>query len=99
MHEFLHSIINQLTKNIFGDNTTKKELSTIREYLIHAIVLRSNKSDGKYYNKKIKSLRKKHFKNIEQIISILEKYEKQKENFINFLLNNKISIKMACLNS
>ena len=97
MHEFLHAIINPLTKKIFNAEITNKELSIIREYLIHAIVLRSNKTDKKYYNKKIKLLKKQYFKNIKKIILILEKYEAQKENFNDFLLRDKDSIKKACL--
>ena len=97
MHEFLHAIINPLTKKIFNAEITNKELSIIREYLIHAIVLRSNKTDKKYYNKKIKLLEKQYFKNIKKIILIFEKYEAQKENFNDFLLRDKDSIKKACL--
>ena len=96
MHEFLHAIINPLTKKIFENEITKQELSIIREYLIHAIVLRLNKTDKKYYYKKMKLLERQYFKNIKKVILILEKYETQKENFDDFLSNNKNLIKKAC---
>lgn len=83
-HEFLHSLINPLTQKVLNDKVTKPELSLIRESLIQAIILHLNQPNQRYYRKKIKSLEKSKFKNIETTIKFLENYENQKENFKTF---------------
>jgi len=89
-HEFLHSLINPITQKMLDNRVLKPELSFIRESLIHAMVLRINKSNRKYYQKKIKILKKSKFKDIEKIIAFLKRYEIQQKNFTTFFLRNNI---------
>lgn len=87
-HEFLHSLINPITQKVLGNRVPKSELSFIRESLIHAMVLRMNKFDRKYYQKKIKRLKKSKSKDIEEIIAFLKRYEMQQKDFTTFFLRN-----------
>lgn len=80
-HEFLHSLINPITQKSLGNRVSKSKLSFIRESLIHAMVLRMNKSDQQYYQKKLKQLKKAKFKNIETTIDFLKNYEDQQKDF------------------
>jgi len=96
-HEFLHSIINPMTHDVLGNIVKKGELSLIREYLIHAIILRSHRFNKLYYKNKITTLKKLKFKNIEKVLVILKDYELSQKNFREFVRNNKIKIKKACL--
>lgn len=86
-HEFLHSLINPITQKVLGNRVSKPELSSIRELLIQAIILRINKYNVKYYQKKLKRLRESKFK-IDKVIDFLENYEMQRENFETFLSKN-----------
>ncbi|MBD3282243.1 MAG: hypothetical protein GF387_01390, partial [Candidatus Portnoybacteria bacterium] len=80
-HEFLHSIINPITKDLLHNQVSKKELSIIREGLIHAIVLRLNKSNKKYYGRREKKLKESgNYK----FVVFLKKYEEQKNSFKDF---------------
>ncbi len=89
-HEFLHSLINPITQKVLGNRVLKPELSFIRESLIHAMVLRINKLNRKYYQKKIKMLKKSKFKDIEKTIAFLKRYEAQQKDFATFFLRNHI---------
>ncbi len=88
-HEFLHSIINPLTKTIFFNEITGKELSKMREYIIRAILLRSNREDRLYYTTRTKRLEKIGFPKIRKIIVWLEEFEKDKIDFSQYLKKNK----------
>ncbi len=89
-HEFLHSLVNPITQKLLGNRVSKTKLSFIRESLIHAMVLRMNKSNQQYYQKKLKQLKKSKFKNIETIIDFLKNYETQRKDFKTFLAKNDI---------
>jgi len=89
-HEFLHSLINPITKEVFNNKIPKSQLSLIRETLIHSMVLHINKSNRQYYQKKLKRLKKSRYKDIEKVIVFLEKYKNQQDNFKNFLVKNNI---------
>ncbi len=84
-HEFLHSLVNPITQKSLGNRVSKSKLSFIRESLIHAMVLRMNKSNQQYYQKKLKQLKKSKYKDIERIVGFLEGYEDQQDNFKTFL--------------
>ena len=89
-HEFLHSLLNPITRKLLGNRVSKSKLSFIRESLIHAMVLRTNKSNQQYYQKKLKQLKKSKFKNIETTIDFLKNYEAQQKDFKTFLAKNDI---------
>lgn len=89
-HEFLHSLVNPITQKSLGNWVSKTKLSFIRESLIHAIVLRTNKSDQRYYQKRLNRLKKSKFKDIETTIGFLKNYETQQKDFKTFLAKNDI---------
>lgn len=89
-HEFLHSLVNPITLEILGSRISKPELSSVRELLIQAMVLRLNSSDAEYYRKKMERLKNSGFKDIDKAIDFLKNYERQKDNFEAFLSRNKI---------
>jgi len=87
-HEFLHSLINPITKEVFDDQIPWSQLSHIRESLIRAIVLRLNKSNKNYYQKKLERLKESEYKDIDKTIEFLERYEKQQKDFKAFFVQN-----------
>jgi len=89
-HEFLHSLINPMTKELLSDQIPWSQLSYIRESLIRAIVLRLNKSNKNYYQKKLKRLKESEYKDIDKTIEFLERYEKQQEDFKGFFSKTSI---------
>ena len=94
-HEFLHSIINPITAEIFKD-VHGRSLSKIREGLINGIVLRVNSNNKDYVKRKRKALREKGFK-IEKILHLLISFEESRMDIKSFLSDNTQKIKEACL--
>lgn len=94
-HEFLHSIINPLTAEIFQD-IGGRNLSAIRENLIHGLVLRINFSDLDYVRRKMQILETNGFKT-EKVLRLLVAFENSGEDIEFFLTNNAQKLKEACL--
>lgn len=93
-HEFLHSIVNPLSGEIFSESSSR-EKSKLREMLIHGIVLRTHQENLDYMARKRERLSRKNM-DMGAILTALAYYESSEKGFREFLEMDFEKIKEAC---